>query len=633
MTHNSLHAVTLTCLVLLTACQKATPTFNADVAPIVFKNCATCHRTGNRAVPFTLLSYDDAKNRADSIGSVTLERRMPPWPPDPVTPGFLGERGLTAEQIDIIQRWVKGGAPEGDPATRPAPPQFPGEWESGKPDVIVTTERPYVLEPRHATHHDVFRNVVMRVPIDTPKFVKTVEFLPGVAPVHHAVIRIDRTSQSRRNDGKDGKPGFDGMASLEVQNPDGHFIGWAPGRGPIVAPTGMPWRLDPGTDLVIELHLIPGEESIPVAPQVGLFMTDEPPARTPIMVIMGSRAIDIPAGEKDYSITDSYVLPGDMDLLSLYPHAHYLGKDIRVEAKLPDSTSRTLLHIAKWSFHWQQDYRYLSPVFLPRGTTVSMRFTYDNSDANEQNPHHPPVHVTFGGNSSDEMGNLALQLLPRVPSDGAIVVRDFARKEALANVEGDEVAAKYEANNAYRQMSLGRSYLNVGRVDDAIARLELSLQLDPKSAQALNFLAGALFAKRLLPDAIARMYEATALAPNDAHLQFNLGRMLNTAGQSVEARRALERALALDPALAEAHQELGALLFAQNRLADALPHFFKAVELAPDSAAAHSDLGGALAQAGRRPEAVQHLRRALAIDPTNEAARQNLSILERVRIR
>jgi hypothetical protein len=214
------------------------------------------------------------------------------------------------------------------------------------------------------------------------------------------------------------------------------------------------------------------------------------------MVIMGSRAIDIPADEKEYPITDSYVLPGDTDLLSVYPHAHYLGKDIRVEAKLPDGTSRTLLHIAKWSFHWQQDYRYLSPVFLPRGTTISMRFTYDNSDENPQNPHHPPVHVTYGGNSSDEMGNLALQLLPRVPSDAAIIVRDFARKEALTNVEGDEVLAKYDPNNAYRQMSLGRSYLNVGRFDDAIARLELSLRLDPKSAQTLNFLAGALFAKR-----------------------------------------------------------------------------------------------------------------------------------------
>jgi tetratricopeptide (TPR) repeat protein len=390
----------------------------------------------------------------------------------------------------------------------------------------------------------------------------------------------------------------------------------------------MPWRLDPGTDLVIELHLLPGSEAIAVAPQVGLFLTDEAPAHTPVMLIMGSRAIDIRAGEKEYAITDSYTLPGDADLLSLYPHAHYLGKDMRVEAKLPDGTSRTLLHIARWDFHWQQDYRYTSPVFLSRGTTISMRFTFDNSDENPQNPHHPPVHVKFGGQSSDEMGNLGVQLLPRNSADGVTMVRDSERKDALANVEGDEVLTKYDPNNAYRQMTMGRSYLNVGRFDDAISHLEVSLRLEPRSAQTLNFLAAALFAKGLVPDAVARMQQAAALDPKDEHLQFNLARMLATAGKPADAQRALERALALNPKLAEAHQDLGALLFAQNRVAEALPHFFKAVELAPDSAAAQSDLGGALAQAGRTREAVEHLRRALQLDPSNDAARQNLAILE-----
>src|SRR5262249_43477775 len=152
--------------------------------------------------------------------------------------------------------------------------------------------------------------------------------------------------------------------------------------------------------------------------------------------------------------------------------------DMRVEAKLPDGTSRTLLHIARWDFHWQQDYRYVSPVFLSRGTTISMRFTYDNSDQNPQNPHHPPVHVTFGGQSSDEMGNLGLQLLPRVSSDAAIMVRDFERKEAMQNLAGEEVMTKYSPNNAYRQMSLGRAYLNVSRVDEAFSHLEVSLRLD-----------------------------------------------------------------------------------------------------------------------------------------------------------
>jgi len=186
----------------LSACQKATPTFNSDIAAIVFKNCTTCHRTGNQAVPFTLLGYDDAKKRAADIATVTFERRMPPWPPDRTTIRFLGERGLTTEQIDLIQRWVKGGAPEGDPGTGPAPPQFPSSWEGGQPGLVVTMTRPYILEPRNGMHHDVFRNVVMHVPIETSKYVETVEFLPGTAPVHHAVLRIDRTSQAGQEAGK-----------------------------------------------------------------------------------------------------------------------------------------------------------------------------------------------------------------------------------------------------------------------------------------------------------------------------------------------------------------------------------------------------------------------------------------------
>src|SRR5215471_7116875 len=113
--HGLIPLIFLAAIVALTACRKAPPTFNTDIAPIVFKNCTTCHRTGQQAVPFTLLSYEDVKKRAENIARVTAARRMPPWPPDPVTPGFIAERRLSAEQIDTIQRWVQAGAPEGDP--------------------------------------------------------------------------------------------------------------------------------------------------------------------------------------------------------------------------------------------------------------------------------------------------------------------------------------------------------------------------------------------------------------------------------------------------------------------------------------------------------------------------------------
>src|SRR5207302_1341727 len=109
-----------------------------------------------------------------------------------------------------------------------------------------------------------------------------------------------------------------------------------------------------------------------------------------------------PAGAPNYEIADTYVLPVDTTVLRIYPHAHYLGKDMSVTAKLPDGATKTLLHIAHWDFNWQDEYQYTQPVALPKGTTVSMKFTYDNSAGNPHNPHTPPVRVRFGPEANDE---------------------------------------------------------------------------------------------------------------------------------------------------------------------------------------------------------------------------------------
>ena len=127
----------------------------------------------------------------------------------------------------------------------------------------------------------------------------------------------------------------------------------------------MPWRLDRGADIVVEVHLIPSDAPVTVQPTIGLFLTDTPPTKSPMTVRMGSQIIDIPAGNKDYTITDTYTLPVPVDLLSVMPHAHYLGKDMLVTALLPTGALKTLIHIKEWEFHWQQNYRYLSPIALP----------------------------------------------------------------------------------------------------------------------------------------------------------------------------------------------------------------------------------------------------------------------------
>ena len=143
----------------LTGCDRApeaSPTFNKDVAPIVFQHCLPCHREG-QPVPFTLAAYSDLRSRVQAIARVTQSRKMPPWLPEPGEPAFFGERRLRDDQIETIRRWVEAGAPEGDPADLPKAPTWPAGWELGQPDLVVTLPRPYVLKPGA---HDAYRNLV-----------------------------------------------------------------------------------------------------------------------------------------------------------------------------------------------------------------------------------------------------------------------------------------------------------------------------------------------------------------------------------------------------------------------------------------------------------------------------------------
>ena len=605
------------------------PTFTRDIAPIVFANCAPCHREGE-AAPFTLLSYADAVKHADGIAMVTRRREMPPWLPERGEFPILGERRLTDQQIDAIQQWVKAGTPEGNPSELPKPPAWPDGWQLGKPDAVVPVDRPYTLRPGE---EDVYRNLVVPTKLSADAFVRAVEFRTNGAPIHHAVIRVDRTPASRRRDGEDGQPGFDGMAWQGSQDPEGHFIGWAPGRGPIVAPDGMPWRLERGADLVVELHMLAPKKPVAIQPAIGLYFSAAPPERTPLTVKMGSKLIDIPAGQRDYTVTDSYELPVAVDLMSVYPHAHYLATDMLVTAALPGGGTKTLLHIPRWNFHWQQDYRYAAPIPLPPGTKVTMRYVYDNSDGNDENPHSPPVRVRLGPQSTDEMAELGLQLMPHSIADAARIVQSFAERDALANVDLGETRVRESPGNAEYRTFLGAAYLEVGRAADAIPHLEAAIRLDPRAASAYNDLGTALMEQRRLSEAMERFRRAAALAPRDEAIQFNLGNALNHASRFAEAEAAYQRSLALNPDYADAHANLGALLFSRGRGREALPHFQRAVELRPNSAVLHTNHASALAAAGRYPDALRHVRRALELNPDYAPARENLARLESIGIR
>jgi tetratricopeptide (TPR) repeat protein len=348
---------------------------------------------------------------------------------------------------------------------------------------------------------------------------------------------------------------------------------------------------------------------------------------------MSSRLIDIPAAATDYPVTDTFKLPAAVDLLSVYPHAHYLGKDMLVTASLPSGSVKTLLHIPQWSFHWQQDYRYLTPIPLPAGTTVTMRYRYDNSTANPENPRRPPVRVRLGPHSSDEMAEVVLQVLPKSLADAAALVQALVDHDALANVASAEQLAREAPNVAENQTELGLAYVQVGRFADAVPPLEAAIRLDGGSVEAEDLLGSALLGLGRASDALVHLRRAAVLAPRNETIQFNLGNALSHSAQPAAAAEAYARAIALNPAFPDPHVNLGALLVEHGHAAEAVPHFARAVELRPNSAVLHTDLASALAATGQFAAAMQHVRRALELNPSYAPALDDLRRLQQLGIK
>lgn len=537
-------------------------TFTKDIAPIVFQHCAGCHRPGQPA-PFVLLSYLDVKKHATDVADVTARRYMPPWLPEHGYGEFVGERRLNAMELGLIQQWVTEGAIEGAPGDLPRLPTWSSDWQLGRPDMVVTLAQPYTLA---AEGRDVYRNFVIPVPVTTTRYVKGVELHPGnLKVVHHAFIRVDSTPESRRLDAQDPEAGFGGMNRV-AKVPGGHLLGWQPGRLPAFVPEGLAWRLDPGTDLVIEMHMNPKGKPEQVQPGVGFYFTDQPPTNTCYKVYLTSYTIDISAGTRDYVVQDSYTLPVDVQALAVLPHAHYLGKEMQGWATLPDGTKKWLIFIKQWDFNWQSDYRYSQPIFLPKGTTLSMRFTYDNSTNNVQNPSHPPKPITYGPQSSDEMAELWVQLLPRNQSELSVLERDFEAKMARLFDEHDQYDLRKNPNDAQAHADYGLSLYGRNRLEEAEQHFRASI--------------------RLRPDLILGRY--------------GLGLVLRKQNRLAEAITEFDTVLRLDPKDFKAHGNLGFIYRTQGDIASALAHFESALRLNPDDALAREGRDEALRAKGRR---------------------------------
>jgi Flp pilus assembly protein TadD len=595
-------------------------TFNKDIAPLIFHQCSPCHRPGE-AAPFSLLSYSDVRKHASQIVTVTGRRYMPPWLPEAGYGDFAGERRLTAEQIRLIADWVKDGCAEGKPADLLPAPHFTEGWQMGPPDLVVQMPKPYRLR---ASGDDVFRNFVVPLNLKETRYVRAVELRPGnKRVVHHANIWIDRRQSLRRLDGEDGEPGFPGMENVSTEarsdsfDPDSHFLFWKPGSVIEPEPDEMSLRLDPGTDLILNLHLQPSGKEETIQPVIGFYFAAKPARLHPMLVqLEDDGAIDIPPGSQDFAVSDHVTLPVGVEVLAIYPHAHYLGKQVDAWATLPDGTRVWLIKIASWDINWQAVYNYRKPVWLPKGTTVEMRITYDNSESNERNPNHPAKRVRTGPRSEDEMGHVWLQVLPRkeTEEDPRVPLQEAVMRRRLEKYPGDFAAL----------CNLGALDAMHARYAEAVSYFEQAVAVQPSSATARNGLGASLLAEGRIDDSMRELREALRLDPAHINARWNLSKALVRKGDLAGAAAELDALLRQKPDHADAQAGLAMVYFMLRRYDDALPHFQEAVRLHPLDPDIRTNLGALLASRGDLPGAIQSFEEALKLNPNDKVAQEYL---------
>ena len=669
------------------------PTWSHDIAPVIYKNCTTCHHPGG-AGPFSLLTYADARRWAPQILNVTQSRFMPPWLPEPGYGDFADVRRLHDDDRALLKRWIDTGMSTGDLKSAPPAPQYDSTWQMGKPDLVLKVDKPFTL-PAGGT--DVFRNLILPYPLKQTHYIRAMEIRPGAPQVvHHANVLVDRTGAMRRQHPNDWQAGIPGMELFvdagNTFDPDSHFLFWKPDTPALVEPEGMPWRLDPGNDLILNIHLKPSGKPETLDAQIGLYFSPDPPTKQPMLLALErDDKLDIPAGDSSFIVDDSLTLPVDVEVLGVYPHAHYLGHDMQGWAILPNGEKKWLVWIKDWDIDRQSVYRYRKPLVLPRGTELHMRYTYDNSAANPHNPHVPPVRVRAGNRSEDEMAHLWLQVLPiNTPPnapDPRLLLEEAWMRRRLAKTPTDQITlynlasalagqGKYtEAAADFEQelklgppdprtlTALGAALEGAGQPDAAaeryrsaisrapgaggcdarfdLARLSVRrthyaeaekqfqdlLSACPEDAESRSMLGAALLGAGRKDDAVREFQRALTLDATDFTALYNLGALDVDAGNSSTGAKQLEAALRSWPGSPDAHQKLAVAYAQQNRLPDALTQLRAAAGLAPDDAGIHSALSQLLDSLGQSEEAFTEQKRALQLDPQDADGWNNLGVM------
>lgn len=375
------------------------------MATIIYEHCSSCHHDGGIG-PFPLMSFADAVAAGTEIPAAITSRHMPPWPADPEYRHFANENVLTQAEINAIVDWINFGAPFGDPALEPEPPEFlPSGSTLGQIDHAVAIE-PYTLQ----YNTDEYRWFAIPNPFPLTIYINKMEVLPGLdAVVHHCDISYDVTGSSMAFDQQTALPGFNSSTGSPTYSY--YMNAWQPGGDVVEYPENWGIAVPPGSDFVLEIHYGPGAQGQVDSTRINLQFTTATTGIRPVSVgwLLGQGAptlvdgpFTLPANTvRTYH--QEFVVPNTRSFLAICPHMHLLGKSYKVWFETPQGDSIPLIDIPQWDFHWQRYYYFQTVQVIPAGSRIKSEGVYDNTIANPYNPNSPPENVYLGPTTTDEM--------------------------------------------------------------------------------------------------------------------------------------------------------------------------------------------------------------------------------------
>jgi hypothetical protein len=356
-------------------------------------------------------------------------------------------------------------------------PKFTEGWQLGTPDLVLEMPEGFAVP---AGGPDIYRNFVLPTGLLEDKWVRAVEFRPGTRQVvHHSLIHYIRGGSASKVVSADGKPGFGGAMPagfIPAFAPAGELGLWAVGTTPHALPDGLALPLPKESDVVLQLHLHPTGKPEVERAKVGIYFASGAPARRirelGVLGFFGLLSnIDIAPGDKNFTIKGSLTLPADMRVLSVMAHAHYLGKEFKATATLPDGSTRPMLWIQDWDFNWQDRYFYKQPVALPKGTRIDVTISYDNSADNPHNPCDPPRRVQWGLQSTDEMGGVRFQMVTADDAAEADMEKAAAGiRAAVAKMAQSEAAQEAIKKAAQRNAEMQEQFRQAAGQAGAVCR-------------------------------------------------------------------------------------------------------------------------------------------------------------------